>query len=85
MNIVESRHCSGYNTKIIYMWRVHPYNSVKERDSGYRPRLLGLRCGRALKNQSAGSSKAMRRQTEAMTQKGVKLYNICNMDSGKYS
>jgi hypothetical protein len=38
--------------------------------------MLGLRCGRALKNQSAGSSKAMRWRTEAMTRKGVKLYDI---------
>jgi hypothetical protein len=38
--------------------------------------MLGLRCGRALKNQSVGSSKAMRWRTEAMTRKGDKLYDI---------
>jgi hypothetical protein len=38
--------------------------------------VLGLRCGRAVKNQSAGSSKVMRRRTEEMTRKGVKLYDI---------
>jgi hypothetical protein len=38
--------------------------------------VLGLRCGRALKNQLAGSSKAMRQWTEAKTWKGVKLYDI---------
>jgi hypothetical protein len=48
--------------------------------------LLGLKCRRALKNQSAGSSKAMRWRTEAMTQKGVKVHRvltwsiICNLN-----
>jgi hypothetical protein len=46
------------------------------RESGVCESLLGLRCGRALKNQLAGSSKVMRRRTEAMTWKGVKLYDI---------